>query len=309
MSKIFVVLRTNREMFFSVVFSVIATALLVVGVTDAATTISTNINTGGTITVTGAAHFQDDAYIYGRELRVGTGSATTTLSALSATAIGFDTDIDLYGRELRIGTGSATSTLTALSTSLGLNTDFDIYGGDLALGTGSATTTLTSAGGFLGIASTTPWALFSVNPDQVSGPEFAVGSSTKTDFLVTNAGLVGIGSTTPFVALGVTGTTTSSRGAIVGIDGSPVNQIRFGVCTYNPGAVITTAGLSTNCTSAKGVTQTDKVFVTPQQLELGLIFTGASSTAADIIQVTVVNATTTGGITPASREWYWMAIK
>lgn len=197
-----------------------------------------------------------------------------------------------------------------------LQDDLNINGADLNLGTGSATTTLTSSGGRIGVASTTPWAQFSIESNNsltVSGnPIFAVGDyGTTSPFLVVegNTGKVGISSSSPFVALGVTGTTTSSAGAILGLNGSPVNQILFGTCTYNPGAVVTTAGRVTNCTGATNVTATDKVFVTPVKLELGLVFAGASSTSDGSISVMVFNATTTGGITPASGTWYWMAIK
>lgn len=53
--------------------------------------------------------------------------------------------------------------------------------------------------GEVGIATDTPWGLFSINPNGVPGnePEFVIGSSTKTDFVVTNAGKVGIGTIRP----------------------------------------------------------------------------------------------------------------
>ena len=356
MSKIIALFRSRET--FSVSLSFVCTVLFSLTVVHAATTISTNVNTGGTLTVTGIGHLQADLNIYGNDLNIGTGTATSTLSGGFGIGVGTTTP----GAVFAIATSTAGLNTAFLLSNLGSNYTFyaedtandsspfvidatgnvglgtttpgvklgvagdinaNIIYGDTFFAT-STTATSTFRGGLIvdtstlvvdfstnriGIGTTSPWALFSVNPDQVSGAEFAVGSSTKTDLIVTNAGRVGVGSTTPFVALGITGTTTSSAGAIVGIDGSPVNQIRFGTCTYNPGAVVTTSGLSTNCTGATGVTPTDRVFVTPQQLELGLIFTAASSTAADVIQVTVLNATTTGGITPASRSWFWMAIK
>lgn len=53
---------------------------------------------------------------------------------------------------------------------------------------------LSSRGGKVGIGSSTPWGLFSVNPDGITGPAFVVGSSTRTNFIVTQSGNVGIGS-------------------------------------------------------------------------------------------------------------------
>ncbi len=47
----------------------------------------------------------------------------------------------------------------------------------------------------MGIGSTTPWGLLSVNPNGITGPAFVIGSSTATNFIVTNAGNVGIGMT------------------------------------------------------------------------------------------------------------------
>jgi len=54
--------------------------------------------------------------------------------------------------------------------------------------------TLTGASS-VGIATTTPWAQLSVNPNGAIGPSFVIGSSTKTDFIVTNGGNVGVGTT------------------------------------------------------------------------------------------------------------------
>lgn len=42
--------------------------------------------------------------------------------------------------------------------------------------------------GNIGIASTTPYGLLSINPNGISGPAFVIGSSTKTSFQVNNAG-------------------------------------------------------------------------------------------------------------------------
>ncbi|MDO8589656.1 MAG: hypothetical protein Q7R69_00050, partial [bacterium] len=50
----------------------------------------------------------------------------------------------------------------------------------------------------VGIGTTTPWGLLSVNPNGISGPSFVVGSSTATNFIVTNVGNVGIGTTSPY---------------------------------------------------------------------------------------------------------------
>ncbi|MBU6415104.1 hypothetical protein KGQ34_02595, partial [Patescibacteria group bacterium] len=61
--------------------------------------------------------------------------------------------------------------------------------------------------GKLGVASSSPWGLLSVNPNGVSGPAFAVGSSTATNFIVSNGGNVGIGTSSPGTLFGVNGIT------------------------------------------------------------------------------------------------------
>ncbi len=70
-----------------------------------------------------------------------------------------------------------------------------------------------NGGGNVGIGTTTPWGLLSVNPNALGGtiPSFVIGSSTATRFIVDGAGNVGIGTTTPFGLLSVEqGTETSS---------------------------------------------------------------------------------------------------
>ncbi|MEK7478381.1 MAG: tail fiber domain-containing protein [Patescibacteria group bacterium] len=57
--------------------------------------------------------------------------------------------------------------------------------------------------GKVGIASTTPWGLLSVNPNGITGPAFVIGSSTATNLIVTNGGLVGIGTASPDTMLTV----------------------------------------------------------------------------------------------------------
>ena len=69
---------------------------------------------------------------------------------------------------------------------------------------------MNSAGGNVGIASTSPWGLLSVNPDGISGPSFVIGSSTKTDFIINNDGNVGIGIVSPQELLHVGGGTDAS---------------------------------------------------------------------------------------------------
>ncbi|MEK9185863.1 MAG: hypothetical protein AAB863_03750, partial [Patescibacteria group bacterium] len=64
-----------------------------------------------------------------------------------------------------------------------------------------------TAAGNVGIGTTTPWGLLSVNGNALAAgvPQLVVGSSTKTDFIVDEAGNVGIGTTGPIDKLQVNG--------------------------------------------------------------------------------------------------------
>lgn len=59
----------------------------------------------------------------------------------------------------------------------------------------------------VGIGSTTPWGLLSVNANGLAAgtPQFVVGSSTATNFIVANNGNVGVGTTSPSQKLSVNG--------------------------------------------------------------------------------------------------------
>ena len=138
-----------------------------------------------------------------------------------------------------------------------------------------------------------------------------LGTTTATSVIIgSSSAKVGIASTSPYVALGVTGTTTSSAGVVIGAIGSPVTQMLFGTCSVNLPSINATSTVTANCTAA-GVNTIDKVFVTPTSLPNYVVFTSASSTAADIIQVAAFNIGSSTGQTvdPAASTWSWMAVR
>lgn len=66
----------------------------------------------------------------------------------------------------------------------------------------STTTFNIQTSGNVGVGTSTPWALLSVNGNTLgSTPQFVVGSSTGTNLIVTSGGLTGIGTTSPNNAL------------------------------------------------------------------------------------------------------------
>ena len=92
--------------------------------------------------------------------------------------------------------------------------------------------------GRLGIGTTSPWGLLSVNPNGISGPAFVVGSSTQTDFIVTNGGNVGIGTANPTAKLTVIG------GKAIIIDSTAAVNVVVG--DSNTGASLQSASASGN---------------------------------------------------------------
>jgi hypothetical protein len=113
---------------------------------------------------------------------------------------------------------------------------------DLAFRTSSAGTIAEkmriTAAGNVGIGTTTPWGMLSLNPNALGAnvPAFVVGSSTATRFIITNGGNVGIGTVSPtsllHVAAGADNVTalTISNGAnsrlTIGTDSSANALIR-----------------------------------------------------------------------------------
>ncbi|MES2409099.1 MAG: tail fiber domain-containing protein [Patescibacteria group bacterium] len=82
------------------------------------------------------------------------------------------------------------------------------------IGTGNRLAAMTvDQNGFVGVGSTTPWGLFSINPNGLTGgaPAFVVGSSTSVSLIVTSGGYVGIGTTTPAFPLDVYTTASSNQ--------------------------------------------------------------------------------------------------
>jgi len=102
---------------------------------------------------------------------------TASTSTLTFTDNGTSTYLTTLTDNLAIGTSTAYSKLTVWGDSTGTGAEiFNI--------TDNASTTLLTVldNGNVGIASTSPWGLLSVNPNGISGPSFVIGSSTATDF-------------------------------------------------------------------------------------------------------------------------------
>lgn len=266
MSKILTFSNKSRSL-ISIVLSIIISVLFVVVIVEAATTISSNISTDGTLSVTGASTL--------------TGVVTAGDNITVPAAYGLDT---ATAGALNIGTSTATS---------------------ITIGSGSAATTFNGAliigadGAGVDVTFYTDTASEEFLWDASENQIVLDGADGTTVFNITDGNLV-INDTASTTNLIVGG--DSANGTIAGIV--------FGTCTYNPGGAITASStLSTNCTGATGVRTGDRVFVTPRNLENNLIFTNASSTVVNVIQVSVYNTGVTGDVSPLSATWDWMAIR
>ena len=138
--------------------------------------------------------------------RVGIGSTTPGYKLSVAGSAYFD------GGTVTASIFTATSSITASTFPYASTTNI----------TSTGYSAFATAGGLVGIGTTTPWGLLSVNPSELGTnvPSFVVGSSSGIKFIVNNAGNIGIGSTTPSFALSVEGSsyvngTTTSTGLIV----------------------------------------------------------------------------------------------
>ncbi len=104
---------------------------------------------------------------------------------------------------------ASTSPTVAYLVATGTTASILPYASTTAL-TSSGSAYLATSGGSVGIGTTSPWGLFSINPNGITGPSFVVGSSTATKFIVANSGNVGIGTTSPYAPLSVVGQTVAA---------------------------------------------------------------------------------------------------
>ena len=144
---------------------------------------------------------------FGGSFNVGNGdifydynSGTTSISNLITGSMGFESDAGVVSwTDLPVTSASALGTIQSYTANIGGNPMFTIFGkSDGAGGVGSTS---------VGIASTSPWGLLSVNPTNTLGssPQFVVGSSSATSFIVASTSYVGINTSNPAYPLDVNG--------------------------------------------------------------------------------------------------------
>lgn len=291
--------------FFSIVLSVFVSFSFVFAVTYAATTISTNIDTGGTLTVTGNSTLISADIGGGYTAGSGSGATISAAGAFSANGDlavnGFATTTASNGNFATKGTLNA----TGLTTLVNATTTMVSVSGNLWVG-GNATTT--SAGAFttnglatfMGGATTTILTL--LNGEVISNATDGViqlggvASTTSITLLngetITNAtdGEVQITAT----ALKLVGTASTSAVKVGDEPAAPtINGMVFGYCSFGDMtlAASSTAGFA-NCTAtpAGALLANDRVFVqATSSFESMYIITAASTTDANTIQLRILN--------------------
>ncbi|MFY9462444.1 MAG: hypothetical protein WAP51_04565 [Candidatus Sungiibacteriota bacterium] len=226
------ILLSNNRTILPAVLGALASVLFVAAVTWAATTINNNVNTGGTLTVSGES----------------TMTGTTTLAgALYASSTVFSDGIFTNTRNAVLGAASGTPTVT------GLNVTGDGYF-DSGLGIGNATTSdgnllvnnLAVFRGRVGISSTSPTVDFGL-----------VGSGYLTGGLgvgiATTSGLSVSGMSTFNSAIDVRSGTSTFAGAAFGLMGSSTPYLEVGIAGDTAiGGALGTSTLSVESTTAGG---------------------------------------------------------
>ena len=219
-------------------------------------------STGPQLTLTDSTSATTDHWSFrnaGGNFYLSTSSASTfassSISALEISGTGFGTTT-LRGLNI---SGQATST-----SNVGLNITTGCYaisGTCLSTGSSASSTLLADSNTFsgtntftsktvfntqLGIASSTPWASLSVNPNGLGSgvPEFVIGSSTATHFIVTGRGFVGVGTTSPASRFSV----NTEAGDLIGFAVGSSTKSLLSVSTEGFGTT-TLAGLNINATA------------------------------------------------------------
>jgi hypothetical protein len=217
--------------------------------------VGTAINANGTLTVAGnttLAGATSTAFAVGN-IASGNIVKTTTGGALIAAISGTD-----YATPAQIAaaypfqvTGNATTTLTQFNGGLTAYASSTIgaggQGSGLTISGGATTTGNAYFAGSVGVGTSSPFALFSINPTATNGsaPVFAIGSSSATLFSVSNTGQA---STTKFIGAGLT---TCNSGNVLtwsaGLFGCAADATTAGI---NPFTWTTNFGAITAATSS-----------------------------------------------------------
>ncbi len=267
---------TRISQYLTVVATGLGASLLVVGLVSAATTISTNITTGGTLSVTGLSSLGQ--------------ASSTMLSANTA-----------YFGQTATSTFSSAGVLTLITA--------------LAGGSGGTGTTTSFFGGLLYSDGTTyrqasSTALLQWNPTT----QLLSTANASTTGNVSVAGILWVGGNATTTAAGAISTqstldvagattlaSTTATGFKVGQVGTRMARVVSGYCVTGSISIPSTGGTQTqtyaDCTPSGGtsiITAGDRVFVqATSSLPFYVVVQAASSTAGGLINMSLTNFSTT----------------
>jgi hypothetical protein len=354
----------KNHRFWAGLLSVFVSVFLVAVFVYAATTIGSNISTGGTLSVTGASTLTGNVSM-GGTLSV---SGATSLSTASTTGdfwLGNQTADDddyLYmdassteylmwddspgqfvlSDDLLLGTtdklffrdtglyiySNADGKLTISADGTGTD-DITLSGtvimSDNATTTGYLTVGTTAANDDDYIYFDSGWAEYlkwadSSDRFEISDDLHIGGSATSTGYVVVGAPTadnIDFGAGDLIVAddieidddLFVNDDTTLTGTLSVG-GGSTITKFIFGTCNIAATTITASSTAYVDCTGATGVAAGDKVFVTAtSSLPTNFVIQAASSTAADTINLRILNLGFDGTTDTGGRSFYWQAIR
>ena len=194
------------------------------------------------------------------------GGATTTALTVTGnswlpalgTAAGTFLAVDSNGKIIATTTpssGSGTFPFTPVSYGNSTSTTLGFLNGFLSTASSTFNSNtyfpsgIWNSSGNVGIGTTSPWGLLSVNPNALGSgvPSFVIGSSTATNFIVTNGGNVGIGTAAPTYKFQVVGPGTSQLNAMFENDGDQaiLNFNAWGSQAWHSGSFAASRGRGT----------------------------------------------------------------
>ncbi|MFH1326392.1 MAG: hypothetical protein ABIH48_02900 [Candidatus Falkowbacteria bacterium] len=270
----------KSRMFLQVVFTITIASFAVCGIV-AATTIGTNISTGGTLTVTGASTVS------------GASTATTTTITSdyqTALTVTDSNSVPIFDVNTVDQTASTTALLINQAAAANLLTVQDGGTAILTIADGGATT----------LAGAT----------SVTGTLAATSTTITSDFQRALSVLDTNG--VPILEVDTINQRASTTGISVGASGTAITGIFTGTCSVDPQSIsIATSSLVASSCAATGVESGDKVFVTPPTSNYDwLVLQGASaSSTSGYIEISLFNASTTADIDGDAQTWSWMAIR
>jgi len=274
----------KQKSFYAVFLSVVLSVVLVAGAAGAVTTISTNISTGGTLSVTGASTFSDNGTFIGNRVNLGSpnGSAaaqddrvylygTTTVVGAQSLVFGSSTAESLSGQQagavyfdstnrvLRLYDGVnwypvASSTDAAGSLIIGAGTKlvrFNIIEtAHMALGTTTTQLFETAGPAVLTIQATssseTALRIYATSTFSQSGDIFQILSSSAAELFVIDG--LGHASTTSSLSVGSTGNNNNANlyvGGFATTTGSNGNFAAQGTLTIDGHALLRSSASTT----------------------------------------------------------------